>query len=167
MLAPTVIMGVIAAALLFFGYRKGGGEYLTGLKSAGWLLLSIIPLLLFAFTVAGMVQILIPTEIISRWVGLESGFRGVLLGSVAGFIAPVGGPYVIMPIAIGLLHAGASIGTTVAFITAWSLIALQRIPMEMGFIGWKFTIIRLACVLLFPVIAGLAANQFFAHIQLF
>ncbi len=153
-------MGVIAAVLLFIGYQKGGGEHILGLKSAGNLLLQIIPLLIFAFIIAGMVQHLVPTALMSRWVGGESGFRGILIGTVMGGFMP-GGPYVSLPIAAGLLRVGASVGTMIAFITAWSLWAVARLPLEIGIIGWKFTLIRLACTFFFPPIAGLIANIFF------
>ncbi len=162
MLIPTIIMGVIAAVLLFIGYQKGGGEHILGLKSAGDLLLQIIPLLIFAFIIAGMVQYLVPTELMSGWVGTESGFRGILIGTVMGGFMP-GGPYVSLPIAAGLLRMGASIGTMVAFITAWSLLAFARLPLEVGIMGWKFTLIRLACTFFFPPIAGLIANLFFSR----
>jgi len=164
MLIPTIIMGVLAIALLYIGYQRGGGEHILGLKSAGNLLLQIIPLLIFAFIMAGMIQILVPHEIISRWVGAESGFRGLLLGSAIGGIMP-GGPYVSMPIVAGMLRTGASIGTMVALITAWSLLAFSRLPMEIGLLGWKFTLIRLACVFFFPPIAGLIANKLFSGIE--
>ena len=162
MLIPTIIMGVIAITLLFIGYQKGGGEHILGLKSAGNLLLQIIPLLIFAFIVAGMVQVLIPSEMISKWVGAESGFRGILLGSAIGSITP-GGPFISMPIAAGLLRTGASVGTMVTFITAWSLWSVHRLPLEVGIMGWNFTLIRLACVFVFPPIAGLLANLFFSR----
>ncbi len=68
MLIPTIVMGVIAIVLLVIGYQKGGGAHILGLKSAGNLLLQIVPLLIFAFIIAGMVQVLIPYEVISRWV---------------------------------------------------------------------------------------------------
>lgn len=160
MLVPTIIMGVIAVALLIIGYHKGGGEHILGLKLAGNILLQITPLLIFAFIVAGMVQALVPTEMISKWVGMESGIRGLLIGSAMGGLIP-GGPYVSLPIAAGMLRAGASIGTMVAFLTAWSLIAVSRLPLEIGLMGWKFTAIRLACVFFFPPIAGLIASKLF------
>jgi len=166
MLIPTIIMGVIAIALLFVGYQKGGGEHILGLKSAGDLLLQIAPLLIFAFIVAGMVQYLVPTEMISKWVGTESGFRGLLIGSAIGGLAP-GGPFISLPIAAGLLRAGASIGTMVAFLTGWSLLAVTRLPLEVGVMGWKFTLIRLACTFFFPPIAGLIANRVFSGVTLF
>ena len=164
MLIPTIIMGVIAVALLYIGYQRGGGEHIVGLKSAGNLLLQIIPLLIFAFIVGGMIQILIPQEIISNWVGAESGFRGLLIGSAIGGFMP-GGPYVSMPIVAGMLRTGASIGTMVALITAWSLLAVSRMPMEVGLLGWKFALIRLACVFFFPPIAGLIANKLFSGVN--
>ena len=159
-------MGVIAIVLLFVGYQKGGGEHILGLKSAGNLLLQIAPLLIFAFIVAGMVQYLVPTEMISKWVGTESGFRGLLIGSAIGGLAP-GGPFISLPIAAGLLRAGASIGTMVAFLTGWSLLAVTRLPLEVGVMGWKFTLIRLACTFFFPPIAGLIANRVFSGVTLF
>lgn len=165
MLIPTVIMGVIAIVLLIIVYQRGGGEHILGLKLAGNLLLQIIPILIFAFIIAGMIQVLVPTEMISRWVGVESGFRGILIGTVVGGFIP-GGPYVSLPIAAGLLRTGAGIGTMVALITAWSLLAFSRLPIEIGLMGWKFTLIRLACVFFFPPIAGLIANKFFSGVTL-
>ncbi len=164
MLIPTIIMGVLAIVLLFIGYQKGGGEHILGLKIGGNLLIQIVPLLIFAFLVAGMVQTLIPQEIISKWVGIESGFRGILIGTLMGSLTP-GGPFVSMPIAAGLLRTGAGIGTMVAFITAWSLLAVMRLPMEVGLMGWQFTLIRLACTFFFPLIAGLIANTLFSRIS--
>ena len=164
MLIPTIVMGVIAIALLYIAYQRGGGEHIVGLKSAGNLLLQITPLLILAFIIAGMVQVLVPHEIISRWVGMESGFRGILIGSAIGGILP-GGPYVSMPIVAGLLRTGASTGTMVALLTAWSLLAFTRLPIEVGLLGWKFTFIRLACVFFFPPIAGFIANRFFSGIE--
>ncbi len=164
MLIPTIIMGVIAIILLFIGYQKGGGEHILGLKAAGMLLLQITPLLILAFIIAGMVPQLVSTEMISKWIGSESGLKGILIGTGIGAIMP-GGPFVSLPIAAGLLRAGASIGTMVAFLTAWSLLAVSRLPLEMGLMGWQFALIRLACTFFFPPIAGLIANLFFSRIS--
>ena len=166
MLIPTIIMGVLALALVIIAYNKGGGEHILGLKSAGTMLVQIIPLLICAFIVAGMIQILLPFEMISRWVGSESGLRGILIGTVVGGFAP-GGPYISLPVAAGLLRVGASVGTMVAFLTSWSLWAIARLPMEIGIMGWKFTLIRIACTFFFPPIAGLLANKLFSGVVLY
>ena len=159
-------MGAIAIALVYIGYQKRGGEHIVGLKSAGNLLLQMAPLLILALIVAGMIQVLVPTEIVSKWVGAESGFRGILIGTVVGGVMP-GGPYISLPIVAGLLRAGAGIGTMVALLTAWGLLAVTRLPMDIGIMGWKFALILRACTFFFPLIAGLLANLFFSRTILF
>jgi uncharacterized membrane protein YraQ (UPF0718 family) len=112
-----------------------------------------------------MVEQLLSRETIAKWVGAESGLRGILIGCLAGGLAP-GGPYVSLPIVAGLLRAGAGMGTAVAFITGWSLWAVARLPMDVGVLGWKFTLMRLVSVLIFPPLAGLIAHLLFGHADL-
>ena len=88
---------------------------------------------------------------------MESGWRGLLVGTIAGGLSP-GGPYVSLPIVAGLLRSGASVGTMVAFLTGWSLWAIARMPMEVGILGWKFTLVRFVSTFIFPPIAGFLAN---------
>jgi uncharacterized membrane protein YraQ (UPF0718 family) len=161
MLIPTIIMAVLAIVLLAVGYSKGEGQHVQGLRSGVKMIVEILPLLMFAFIVAGMVQILLPQELLSRWIGEESGLKGIFIGTVAGGLTP-GGPYVSLPLVAGLLKAGAGIGTVVAFLTAWSLWAVARLPMELGILGWKFTFVRLVCTFFFPPIAGFLAQMFFS-----
>jgi len=165
MLIPTIIMGVLAIVFAFLAYQKGGGEHILGLKTAGTMLIQVVPLLIFAFIIAGIIPLLVPQEAISRWVGAESGLRGVLIGTIVGGCLP-GGPYVSLPMAAGLLRVGASIGTMVALLTGWSLLAFSRLPLEIGIMGWKFTLIRFACTFFFPPIAGLIANRLFSGVSI-
>jgi uncharacterized membrane protein YraQ (UPF0718 family) len=161
MLPATIIMAIVAAALVAIGYYKGGSQHAAGLKAGLGMMIEIIPLLIFAFIIAGMIQVLLPKEGLARWIGVESGMRGILIGTVAGVLTP-GGPYVSLPIVAGLLRSGASVGTMVAFLTAWSLWAVGRIPMEVGILGWRFTAIRIASTFFFPPVAGLIARTLFA-----
>lgn len=155
MLIPTLIMGLLALSLVGIGYSKG--VHISGIQSAWEMTLEIFPLLIFAFIVAGMVQVLLPKELLSKWIGTEAGMKGIFIGTIAGACSP-GGPYVSLPIAAGLLRSGASIGTMVAFLTGWSLWAFSRMPMEIGIMGWKFTLIRFLSVCIFPPLAGFIAQ---------
>ena len=89
MLIPTIIMGVITVILLIIGYQKGG-MHITGLKSALEMVIQILPLLILSFITAGMVQVLLPSELLSQWIGTESGLKGILIGTVAGGLSPGG-----------------------------------------------------------------------------
>ncbi|MFC1512444.1 permease [bacterium] len=157
MFLPTIIMGLIAVILFIIGYNNGEGHHIIGIKSAVKMTLEMMPLLLFAFITAGMLQALISEEVISSWVGAESGLRGLLVGTAAGALCP-GGPYVSLPAAALFMRSGASIGTVVAFVSAWSLFSITRLPMQVGIVGWKFTLIHISSIFFFPPIAGIIAN---------
>jgi uncharacterized membrane protein YraQ (UPF0718 family) len=165
MMTSIIIMAVLAVLLCLIGLYRGKGEHVAGLSAAWRMTLQVLPLLLLAFVVAGMAQALMPRTLISKWIGAESGLRGIFIGTLAGGLAP-GGPYVSLPLAAGLLKSGAGVGTMVAFLTGWSLWAINRIPMEVGMMGWKFTLIRIASTFFFPPIAGLIAHWLFSGIKL-
>lgn len=164
MVIPTTVMAVVALALVGVGFFRGQGEHVAGLKASLNITLQTLPLLIFAFIAAGMIPALLPQEFIAKWVGAQSGARGIFIGTLAGAVAP-GGPYVSLPIAAMLLRSGAGIGTMVAFLTGWSLWGVSRLPLEFGLLGWKFSLIRLACTFFFPPVAGLIASSLFSWVK--
>lgn len=156
-----LIMSVLALALIMVAYFSGEGLHWIGLRAGGKMMWEVLPLLVAAFIIAGMIQVLVPRELISRWLGKEAGLKGIMIGCIAGAITP-GGPYVSFPIVAAIYKAGASIGTVVGYVTAWSLWALARAPMEVALIGPRLTLIRFASTLIFPPIAGIIAQMIFA-----
>ena len=165
MLIPTIVLGVMALAMFILAWRKDGDLHIEGLKRTFDMTIEILPLLFFAFIVAGFVQVLLPQEMVAKWVGVESGWKGIFIGCAAGGLSP-GGPFVSLPIAAGLVKAGAGVGTMVAYLTAWSLWAVSRLPMEVGVLGWKLTLIRLASTFVLPPIAGFMAQALFGSVKL-
>jgi len=155
-------MAGIAIFLVAIGMNKEGNIHIIGLQSAFKMTYQVLPLLIFAFIIAGMIQVLLPQNLLDRWVGAESGLRGILIGTVAGGLTP-GGPYVALPVIAGFLKSGAGVGTMVAYLTSWSLWAVARLPMEFGILGWRFTLARLASTFFFPPIAGLIAQKLSAN----
>ncbi len=165
MLIPTIIIAIVAIVLLLIGYFKGEGQHVEGLQFALNLFIEVIPIVIFAFIAAGMVKVLIPNEILSEWLGAKSGFRGIMIGTVAGSLMQ-GGPYVVLPVGAAMIKAGAGIGTIVSFMTGWSLWAIGRLPLEFGILGWKAALIRVGCTFFFPPIAGLLAQALFGNVKL-
>ena len=159
----TLAMIAIAAILGVIAYFKEPPLLLSGLKSGGKMFWDVLPLLLAAFFIAGLIQAMVPKEFITKWIGKEAGFKGILVACLAGGITP-GGPYVSFPIVAALYKNGAGIGAIVAYVTAWSLWAGGRLPIEIGLIGPKVTLIRFVSTFIFPPIAGLIAQIFFARI---
>jgi len=165
MWTPTIVMGAIAVLLLVIGYTAGKGQHLGGLRIALRTTLQVLPILVCAFIVSGMVQALVSREALSRWIGAGSGMRGILIGALAGALTP-GGPYVGLPVAAGLLASGASVGTVVAYVVGRSVWAVSVLPMEVGMLGWKLTLIRVASTLVVPPLAGVIGNLLAVRLDL-
>ncbi len=156
LLIPTILIGLITAALLALVHFKGGNsvEAITeGLST----LAKVLPVLAFALVAAGCLVYLVPPEFVAEWIGKDSGAKGIFIGSVAGMIVPPGGPIVVYAIAAGLIKSGASFASIVAFVTAYNLLALHRFPFELTMVGWKFLVLRSASVLLLAPLAGFMA----------
>jgi len=152
----TIVMVVTAVILTIIAYFRGG-VHLVGLRLGAETIWDNLVLLLASFAVAGLARVLIPRELISRWLGAEAGFKGILLGCLAGGLVP-GSPYSVFPVIASFYEAGASIGTTVGFVTAWCLWSVSRLPVELAIIGPKVTLVRMISTLIFPPIAGLIAQ---------
>lgn len=153
----TLILAVVAAGLLVIAFWRGRDLPLAGLIAGGRTLWRNLPLLLLGFVVAGLAQVLIPRELIARWLGTEAGVKGVLIGCVVGGLVP-GAPYATFPLVAALYQAGASVGAVVGFVSAWSLWSVSRLPVEMALIDPKPALVRYAITFVVPPIAGLLAE---------
>jgi uncharacterized membrane protein YraQ (UPF0718 family) len=158
----TLIMFGLLVVAIIIAFLKGDNTHIEGLKVGGKMIIRMFPLLIVAFLLAGFIETLIPREFIGKWMGAGSGWKGLLVGTLAGGLTP-GGPYVCFPIIAGLWKSGAAIGPLVAYLTGWSLLAVNRIPYEIGFIGAKFALVRIASTIIFPPIAGWIAQTVFGR----
>jgi len=157
------IFALIAMILAVFTWAKGGGTMaFSGVKSGAKLLLDVIPLLIAAFLTAGMIQAVVDKALVTRWLGSESGWRGIALACLGGALIP-GGPYVYYPIAGVLLNTGAGIGVLVAFVLAKNLWSVSRIPMELALLGPELTLIRYGITFLVPPMVGFLAEALFGR----
>jgi len=150
----VLIMFLFAAVLALLAYLKDPGLPLMGLKEGGRMFWDILPALCFAFIAAGMIVKVLPRELLTRWLGDESGFRGLFMGTLAGSVTP-GGPFIQFPIVAALLKSGAGVAPIAAYISAWSLFGINRlIVFELPLLGWKLVLSRVVASLIFPVVIG-------------
>jgi uncharacterized membrane protein YraQ (UPF0718 family) len=160
----TMVLLVLVAFLLAWAVWKQGGldAVVSGLERGAATLWSVALLLVAAFLIAGLTQALVSREIIDRWLGARSGWRGILLACLAGALIP-GGPYVYYPIAGALLQAGAGLGVLIAFVIAKNLWSVTRLPMEVALLGSRLTIIRFLLTLAVPPILGFLSEVVFGR----
>ncbi|GAW92345.1 permease [Calderihabitans maritimus] len=158
----TIGMAVAVVVLAGLAYLRGGLVAVgQGIILGGQTLLSVSFLLVVAFATAGLIQALLSKEVVGRWMGKEAGWKGLLVGGIAGALIP-GGPYVYYPLAATFLVSGADIGSVITFIVAKNLWTLSRLPMEIALVGIKITAVRYIVTFLFPILMGVLANMFFA-----
>src|SRR3989338_4560408 len=150
----TLVLAVLAVALAVVAYVKDPGLPALGARNGVAMLWFILPRLIPALLLAGLVQVLVPQQVVSRYFGREGGMRAILIATVAGVVTP-GGPMVSVPFMVALAHSGAAMPPLVAYMTSWSLFGMQRIiAWEAPLMGWRFVIVRVLPSLAFPVIAG-------------
>ncbi|MEA3326992.1 MAG: permease [Chloroflexota bacterium] len=155
--ASTIILIIITIIVLIYALIRDETIAIDGIKLAGKTIWKNLLLLLTGFLLSGLVQVLLPQDLIASWLGKESGFKAVLIGCAAGGLIP-GSPYAVFPIAAGFYKADAGLGAIIGFITAWSLWSLSRLPLEIALINPKAALIRYVITLFFPPLAGFIAQ---------
>jgi uncharacterized membrane protein YraQ (UPF0718 family) len=153
----TILLAAAAAVLFLIALRQGSDVAVDGLLAAWHTVRRNLILLIVSFILAGLVQVLIPRDLITQWLGAESGVRGVLIGCVVGGLVP-GSPYTTFPIVASRYEAGASLGAVVGFVTAWALWSISRLPTEMALIDPRPALIRYAITFIVPPITGVLAE---------
>ena len=160
-IVSTLVLAVVAVALAVVAYLKDPGLPLLGVKNGASMLWFIIPRLVPAIIIAGLLQVLVPQEAVQRYFGRDSGLRALCIASLAGVLTP-GGPMVTVPFMVALAHSGAAMPPLVAYMTSWSLFGMQRIiAWEAPLMGWRFVLVRVVPSLAFPVLAGWLVKIFY------
>jgi len=159
----TLVLLALALILAAVAYVKDPGLPLVGAKNGVSMLKIILPRLVPALLLAGLMQVLVPEEVVSRYFGRQSGLRAILIATVAGMLTP-GGPMVSVPFMVALAHSGAALPPLVAYMTSWSLFGMQRIiAWEAPLMGWKFVMVRVVPSLAFPVVAAWLVAIFYSE----
>jgi uncharacterized membrane protein YraQ (UPF0718 family) len=150
----TLVLIALALVATGVAYWKDPGLPMLGAKNGLSMVWFVLPRLIPALILAGMLQVIIPQETVAQYFGQRSGIGAILMASAAGVLTP-GGPMVSVPLLVVLANSGMALGPLVAYMTSWSLFGVQRIiAWEAPLMGWRFVLVRVIPSLAFPVIAG-------------
>lgn len=127
---------------------------LRGLQSTGRLLGSVWMELALGFVLAGLLDVLIPSPVLLRWMGGDRLGQGILVGWAAGLVMP-GGPYLVFPVAANLLRSGVAPGPLITLLTAKTLLSpIRMLTYEAPLLGWPITLARLLPGVFLPPALG-------------
>ncbi len=156
--AFILVVGLSVAAGIHVYVRDGWDVFRAIFFEDLALFATILPKVAAGCLIGALVRLLVPRELIVRWVGEGSGLKGLLIASAVGAVFP-GGPFTIFPLAGAFLLIGADRGAAVAFVTGWLLLGVNRaIIWEMPFFGPDIVAMRMGVTLAVPVLAGLLAR---------
>ena len=90
MIVMTAAMALTGVACWFI---RGREAFFESFVSDFWTLIDILPKMALAFVTAALVQRLVPREFITRWLGEQTGYKGVAIatGVIEGAVARTSG----------------------------------------------------------------------------
>lgn len=163
---PTLVILVSLVVLTaLLGFVRDSTLPLRGLMASVKLARGVWVELLLGFVLAGLLEVLIPQPVLSRWLGAEHLGQGIVVGWAAGLVIP-GGPYLFFPVAANLFRSGAEPGPLIALLTAKTLVSpIRMLTYEAPLMGWPLTLARFIPGVLLPPVMGVLGQWLFTVLK--
>ena len=136
----TILIGYILFTIVSFMLNIQVGEDIYR-KNFFLFLKEMILLLPFMFVLIGLADVWISKEKVAKHIGKGSGIKGSFFVILLSMLQ-AGPLYSAFPVAYLLWKKGSSIRNIFIYIGALSTLKIPLITFEIGFLGWKFSIIR-------------------------
>jgi len=117
---------------------------------------NVLPLVLAVMGLIGLLQIWISRDLIVRLLGRDAGIKALLVAALCGTLL-IGPAYLIFPLLMAIKNQGARWAVVVTVLAAYT-VKLHLLPLEAGFLGWKFSLLRTLFTLLLAIPLGLAVE---------
>jgi len=141
MSTTAIVINVFALACLILAFTKDRAKTKQSLKVGVKSFIRILPVVLIIIVLIGLLLGFVPPDEISRIVGEQSGFAGILIIALMGAIMNI--PALIsFPLAASLIKSGASIAAAAAFITTLTMVGTVTLPLEIKELGRKMALLR-------------------------
>ncbi|APM40700.1 permease [Clostridium kluyveri] len=131
----------ITIILLIISFYKDKQKTKMTLKKAWKSFENILPQFLGVIILVGILLSILDTQFISKIIGGESGWFGVIISAVIGSITLIPG-FVAFPTAQMLVENGAGYMQIGAFVSTLMMVGIITMPVEMKYFGRKLTIWR-------------------------
>jgi hypothetical protein len=156
LLIDVILWGSVAA-VGYIAFQKGPAVLTSSLREGAVDFIRVVPRIALGVIGSGYIAAVIPQEIITGWLGPDSGWAGVLTAVVAGAATP-GGPVIGFSVGAVALKSGGGSPQIIAYVIAWALFAFQRLLLwEIPFMPARFVWFRAAVSLPFPFLAAAIA----------
>lgn len=137
----SYILYGVTLVLLAVSFFKDKKKTKMSLKKAWKAFENILPEFLVVILIVGLLLAVINAQTISKIIGGDSGWYGVIVSAVIGAITLIPA-FVAFPTAALLLENGAGYMQIAAFVSSLMMVGVITMPVEMKFFGKKATLLR-------------------------
>jgi uncharacterized membrane protein YraQ (UPF0718 family) len=117
----------------------------------------LLPRIMIGVVGSGYIAAIMPENLITTWIGPQSGLLGIAIATLAGAITP-GGAVVGFSVGAAALKGGGGAPQVIAYTTAWSLYAVTRlINWEVAMMPPNVVWLRAMVSIPLPLLAGIGA----------
>lgn len=149
-----LLLGTVGLYLWRFAVDTQGAS--RALEIAAKSLAGVFPLVLAVMGLLGLIQCWISRDLIARLLGRDAGVKALLVAALCGTIL-IGPAYLIFPLLLTIQRQGARWAVVVTVLASYT-VKLHLLPLEAGFLGWRFSLLRTLFTLLLAIPLGLAVE---------
>jgi uncharacterized membrane protein YraQ (UPF0718 family) len=150
----TIALYAAAFTALLISLIKSREKTWLALKKSLKAIEGILPQFLSILIIIGIMLAILTPEQISKLLGSESGWVGVLMSAALGSVTLVPG-FVAFPLAAALLKSGAGYMQIAAFISTLMMVGVVTLPVEIKYFGKKAAAARNIAALVFSLLVAL------------
>ncbi len=156
-LAVNLLLWVLVAVLALTAAVRSKALFREGATEGARDFVLLLPRIMIGVVGSGYIAAIMPQNMITTWIGPNSGILGITIATLAGAITP-GGAVVGFSVGAAALKGGGGAPQVIAYTTAWSLYALTRlINWEVAMMPARVVWLRAAVSIPLPFLAGIGA----------
>ncbi len=155
---PVIIAFMIfTGSSFYFNFNPG----IQIFKDNFWIFIKEMILVLpVMFILIGLFDVWISKERVQKHIGKTSGIKGVLMVMLLAFIQ-AGPLYAAFPVAYLLWKKGCSPANVFIYLSAFTTAKIPMLTFEIGFLGLKFSLLRILITIPVFLLIGLIMGKYF------
>ena len=122
----NLLLWILVAVLALTAAVRSKALFREGATEGARDFVMLLPRIMIGVVGSGYIAAIMPQDLITTWIGPNSGLLGITIATLAGAITP-GGAVVGFSVGAAALKGGGGAPQVIAYSTAWSLYALQRL----------------------------------------
>ncbi len=154
-----IILIIFTIIALILSFILDARKTITGIKKGFMMFMNILPSMLTILVLISVLLFFTPNEVLTKWLGKDSGILGMVIAAAIGSISLIPG-FIAYPLGSILIKNGVGYPVIAIFITTLMMVGIITLPLEAKYFGWKVSITRNCLSFVGAVLIGLTIGFF-------